>query len=164
MKENLWLTLVTCLAYCVDKEHWKAIDYLKEQVRVLKEQQDKDKRILLNDQQRIRLATTAPSFVLASELTGRNHSAYRPTNLCTLRHIRSCRSASRPSHLPQHQTQYPKQIVCSIHDRTPSEVRLRWSGRMPRESVERHHRIVKAGKGLDYPLLPSLEQIQSLCS
>jgi hypothetical protein len=35
MKENLWLTLVTCLASCVDKELWKAIDYLKEQVRVL---------------------------------------------------------------------------------------------------------------------------------
>lgn len=41
MKENLWLTLVTCLAYCVDKELWKAIDYLKEQVGVLKEQQEK---------------------------------------------------------------------------------------------------------------------------
>jgi len=59
MKENLWLTLVTCLAYCVDRELWKAIDYLKEQVRVLKEQQEKDKRILLNDQQRIRLAAKA---------------------------------------------------------------------------------------------------------
>jgi hypothetical protein len=34
-------------------------DYLKEQVRVLKEQQEKDKRILLNDQQRIRLAAKA---------------------------------------------------------------------------------------------------------
>jgi len=59
MKENLWLTLVTCLAYYVDKELWKAIDYLKEQVRVLKEQQEKDKRILLNDCQRIRLAAKA---------------------------------------------------------------------------------------------------------
>jgi hypothetical protein len=59
MKENLWLTLVTCLAYCVDKEIWKAIEYLKEQVRVLKEQQEKDKRILLNDHQRIRLAAKA---------------------------------------------------------------------------------------------------------
>jgi len=59
MKENLWLTLVTCLAYCVDKELWKAIDYLKEQVRVLKEQQDKDKRILLDNRQRIRLAAKA---------------------------------------------------------------------------------------------------------
>jgi putative transposase len=59
MKQNLWLTLVTCLAYCVDKELWKAIDYLKEQVRVLKEQQEKDKRILLNDRQRIRLAAKA---------------------------------------------------------------------------------------------------------
>ncbi|MEN6426619.1 MAG: hypothetical protein ABFE13_14760, partial [Phycisphaerales bacterium] len=59
MRENLWLTLVTCLAYCVDKELWKAIDYLKEQVQVLKEQQEKDKRILLNDRQRIRLAAKA---------------------------------------------------------------------------------------------------------
>ncbi len=56
MKQHLWLTMMTCLAYCVDKELWKAIDYLKEQVRVLKEQQEKDKRILLNDLQRIRLA------------------------------------------------------------------------------------------------------------
>ena len=59
MKENLWLTLVTCIAYCVDRELWKAIDYLKEQVRVLKEQQEEDKRVLLNDHQRIRLATKA---------------------------------------------------------------------------------------------------------
>ncbi len=59
MKENLWLTLVTCLAYYVDRELWKAIDYLKEQVRVLRKQQEKDKRILLNDRQRIRLAVKA---------------------------------------------------------------------------------------------------------
>jgi putative transposase len=50
---------VTCLAYCIDKGLWKAIDHLKEQVRVLKEQQEKDKRILLNDQQRVRLAAKA---------------------------------------------------------------------------------------------------------
>jgi hypothetical protein len=59
MKENLWLTLFTCLAYCVDKELWKAIDYLKGQVRVLKEQQEKDKRILLDNRQRTRLAAKA---------------------------------------------------------------------------------------------------------
>jgi len=47
------------LAYCVDKELWKAIEYLKEQVRVLKEQQEKDKRILLDNRQRIKLATKA---------------------------------------------------------------------------------------------------------
>jgi len=35
MKQNLWLTMVTCLAYCLDKEFWKAIEYLKEQVKVL---------------------------------------------------------------------------------------------------------------------------------
>ena len=50
---------MTCLAYCVDKELWKAIEYLKEQVRVLKEQQEKDKRILLDNRQRIRLAAKA---------------------------------------------------------------------------------------------------------
>ena len=59
MKENLWLTLVTYLAYCLDKELWKAIDYLKEQVRVLKEQQEKDRRILLDNHQRMRLAAKA---------------------------------------------------------------------------------------------------------
>lgn len=59
MKENLWLTMVTCLAYCLDKELWKAIEYLKEQVRVLTEQQEKDKRVLLDNRQRIRLATKA---------------------------------------------------------------------------------------------------------
>jgi putative transposase len=59
MERNLWLTIVTCLAYCVDKELWNAIDYLKEQVRILKEQQEKDQRILLNDRQRIRLAAKA---------------------------------------------------------------------------------------------------------
>jgi putative transposase len=59
MKENLWLTVVTCLAYCLDQELWKPIDYLKEQIRVLKEQQEKDKRILLDNRQRIRLAAKA---------------------------------------------------------------------------------------------------------
>lgn len=40
MKQKLWLPLVTYLAYCVDKGLWKAIDYLKEQVRILQEQQE----------------------------------------------------------------------------------------------------------------------------
>ena len=34
MKEKLWLPVITCLAYCIDKELYKAIDYLREQVRV----------------------------------------------------------------------------------------------------------------------------------
>ena len=59
MKENLWLTVVTYLAYRIDQELWKAIEYLKEQVRVLKEQQEKDKRILLDNHQRMRLAAKA---------------------------------------------------------------------------------------------------------
>jgi putative transposase len=59
MKRNLWLTMLTCLAYCLDKELRKTIDYLKEQVRVLKEQQEKDKRLLLDNHQRMRLAAKA---------------------------------------------------------------------------------------------------------
>jgi putative transposase len=59
MKQKLWITLITCLAYSVDKELWKAIDYLKEQVRVMQEQQEEDKRILQNNYQRIRLAAKA---------------------------------------------------------------------------------------------------------
>ncbi len=41
MKQKVWLTLITCLAYCVDQELYKAIDYLREQVRVLIEQQER---------------------------------------------------------------------------------------------------------------------------
>ena len=60
MKQKLWLTLITCLAYCIDKELYKAIDYLREQVHVLIEQQEKqNKRILLTNSQRIRVAAKA---------------------------------------------------------------------------------------------------------
>ena len=60
MKEKLWLTLITCLACCIDKELYKAIDYLREQVRVLVEQQEKqNKRILLTNGQRMRVAAKA---------------------------------------------------------------------------------------------------------
>ena len=41
MKQKLWLTLTTCLAYCIERELYKAIDYLREQARVLIEQQEK---------------------------------------------------------------------------------------------------------------------------
>ena len=61
--------MLTCLAYCLDQELWKAIDYLKEQVRVLKEQQEKDKRILLDNHQRMRLAAKAKQ--LTRELCNR---------------------------------------------------------------------------------------------
>ena len=40
MKQKLWHPLVTCLAYCIGKELYKAIDYLREQVRVLVEHQE----------------------------------------------------------------------------------------------------------------------------
>ena len=60
MKQKLWLTLITYLAYCIDKESYKAIDYLKEQVRVLVEHQKKqNKRILLTNSQRMRVAAKA---------------------------------------------------------------------------------------------------------
>jgi len=54
MKQKLWITLATCLAYCIDKKLYQAIDYLREQVRVLVEHQEKqDKRIRLINSQRI---------------------------------------------------------------------------------------------------------------
>lgn len=60
MKQQLWLTVMTCIAYCIDKELYNAIDYLKEQVRVLVEQQEKqNKRILLTNRQRMRVASKA---------------------------------------------------------------------------------------------------------
>ena len=60
MKQKLWLTLITCLAYCIDKELYKAIDYLREQVRVLVEHQEREnKRILLTNSQRKRVAAKA---------------------------------------------------------------------------------------------------------
>ena len=59
-KQKLWIVLITYLAYCVDKELYDAIDYLKEQVRVLLEQQEKqNKRIRLSNAQRIRVAAKA---------------------------------------------------------------------------------------------------------
>jgi len=60
MKQKLWLTLVDCIAYCIDKELYKAIDYLREQVRVLVEHQEKqNKRIILTNSQRMRVAAKA---------------------------------------------------------------------------------------------------------
>ncbi len=60
MKRKLWLTLIACLSYCIDKELYKAIDYLREQVRVLVEHQEKEnKRILLTNSQRMRVAAKA---------------------------------------------------------------------------------------------------------
>ena len=51
MKPKFWLTIVTCLAWCIDRELYKAIDYLREQVRVLVELQEKqNKQIRLNNQ------------------------------------------------------------------------------------------------------------------
>ena len=52
--------LATYLAYCIDKELYHAIDYLREQVRVLVEHQEKqDKRIRLTNSQRMRVAAKA---------------------------------------------------------------------------------------------------------
>ena len=64
MKEKLWLTLITCLAYCIDKELYKAIDYLREQVRVLVEHQEREnKRILLTNSQRKRVAVPSKNLI-----------------------------------------------------------------------------------------------------
>ena len=60
MKQKIWLTLISCIAYCIDKELYKAIDYLKAQAEVLIEQQEKqNKRILLTNKQRMRVAAKA---------------------------------------------------------------------------------------------------------
>ena len=60
MKQKIWITLLTYLAYCINKELYKAIDYLKTQVEVLIEQQEKqNKRILLTNSQRRRIAAKA---------------------------------------------------------------------------------------------------------
>ena len=60
MKQKLWLTLIGCIAYCIDKELYKAIDYLREQVRVLVEHQENlNKRIILTNSQRMRVAAKA---------------------------------------------------------------------------------------------------------
>ncbi len=62
MKQKIWITLAIYLAYCIDKDLYKAIDYLKEQVRVLIEQQEKqNKRILLTNSQRMRVALACPA-------------------------------------------------------------------------------------------------------
>ena len=60
MKQKLWITLITYIAYCIDKELYKAIDYLKTQAEVLIEHQEKqNKRILLTNVQRMRIAAKA---------------------------------------------------------------------------------------------------------
>jgi hypothetical protein len=48
MRPNLWVAVALCFAYCSDKGLWKALEYRKEQARVLKEQQ-KDERRLMQD-------------------------------------------------------------------------------------------------------------------
>jgi len=56
MKQRLWLSLITYLAHCIDEELCKAIDYLREQVRVLIENQERQhKRILLTNDQQMRV-------------------------------------------------------------------------------------------------------------
>lgn len=60
MKQKLWITLATYIAYFIDKELYKAMEYLKVQLEVLIEEREKqNKRILLTDRQRIRIAAKA---------------------------------------------------------------------------------------------------------
>jgi hypothetical protein len=37
IKQKFWIPLITCRAYCIDRELYRAIEYLKEQVRILLE-------------------------------------------------------------------------------------------------------------------------------
>ena len=92
-----------CLAYYLDQELWKAIDYLKEQVRVLKEQQEKDQRILLDNHQRMRLATKAQQ--LTRELLEQTTVLFTPdTVMAWYRRLiaqkydgsKSCKNPGRP--------------------------------------------------------------------
>ena len=54
------ITIAACVAYCIDKELYRAIDYLRAQLEVLlEEQQKQNKRISLSDKQRIRIAAKA---------------------------------------------------------------------------------------------------------
>jgi transposase InsO family protein len=60
MTSALWITFITCIAYHIHKELYDVIDYLNEQVQVLLEKQEKQgKRIILTDNQRIRIAAKA---------------------------------------------------------------------------------------------------------
>ena len=60
MKHKLGIILTTYIAYCINKELYKAIEYLKTQVEVLIEQQEKqNKRILLSNKQRFKIAAKA---------------------------------------------------------------------------------------------------------
>ncbi len=60
MRQKLCLALITYLVYCIDKEPYKALDHLKEQVGLLVEQQKKqNKQIQLNNNQNTRAASKA---------------------------------------------------------------------------------------------------------
>ena len=51
MKHRLWIVIASYIAYCINKEFYKVIEYLKVQVEVLIEKQEKqNKWILLTDQ------------------------------------------------------------------------------------------------------------------
>jgi len=60
MKQYTWLPIVTILAFCVNKELYKAISYLQTQIDVMIENHAlTDKRLILTNSQRIRLAAKA---------------------------------------------------------------------------------------------------------
>lgn len=87
MKQRFWLAMVTCVAWCIDRELYHAIDYLKEQVRVLIEQQEKqNRRILLDDSQRMRLAARAKR--LSREMLHKTTVLFTPdTVICWYRKL-----------------------------------------------------------------------------
>ena len=65
MSRNVFATrqrteVYTCLANSIDRELYQAIEYLREQVQMLVERQEKlDERIRLNNSRRMRLAARA---------------------------------------------------------------------------------------------------------
>jgi hypothetical protein len=68
MKQKFWITLVTYLAWCIDRELYKGIDYLKEEVRVLVVLQEKqNKQIRLNNNQRMRVGILPIAHLLTCQ-------------------------------------------------------------------------------------------------
>ena len=67
-KRKFWITLVICLAWCIDRVLYKAIDYHREQGRLLVELQDKqNKQIRLNNNQRMRVGILPIAHLLTCQ-------------------------------------------------------------------------------------------------
>jgi len=68
MKQKLWITFVTCLAWCIDRELYKPINCLRQQIQVLVELQEKrNKRNRLNLSQRMLVAVLSIALFLTCQ-------------------------------------------------------------------------------------------------